>query len=252
MRVSEIMKLRLRHIKNNKFLTIYKTKTDNGKRNIPFYILLPVPVSRALIAYYQERKKQVKSLDELLFVQKNGNKWNPSQISRDTAKLFSAIGVRNFHFHHLRHTAANIYLFRVIETYYPELIPRYAPILKHELFNEDSLKNLKIMLHGMGGHRVGDDAVDFALHILAHLMGHGGPQVTIQEYVHCSDVLFYYMSRHHDDIKIPFSIGQMMDFLQCTHRQLPYMAYSQSIDGDIDLGQLLNYQRNFVLKPDLS
>ncbi len=244
MRVSEIMRIRLRHIKNGKFLTIYKTKTDNGKRNIPFYILLPSSVSSDFVSYYQQRKNEVETLDELLFVQKNGKKWNSSQISRDVARLFSVVGVRNFHFHHLRHSAANIYLFRFLEAYYPDLIPRNAPILSHELFGEHKLKMLKFMINGVGDQRTGEDVVDFALHTLARLMGHGGPQVTIQEYVHCSDIIFYLMSLRHNNEKVPYSIRQAMDFLQCTYKQLPPDIDHYVDDGKITLAHVLNYQHD--------
>ncbi|MDA8422197.1 MAG: tyrosine-type recombinase/integrase [Nitrospiraceae bacterium] len=260
LRISEIMKLRCRHIKYNGgyYITIMKTKTKNGERNVPIQLLFPESVLSEFIKYYRARRESG-GHDALLCVNHKGQAWSKGHVSREAARLFTYMNVRNFRFHFLRHCFVNLFAMRWLAAFHWDKVPSNAPIFKHEIFNEKHLDNIRHLILGMGIQRIGNNLTANVLQTISRLVGHGGPLVTVKEYFHCSDILFHIWSKHLEEVDVKINIRQAMDFLQQKHSQLPSIFHKptaksipskvshKKILKKITALQILDYQRSALL-----
>jgi len=231
MRVSEILNLKCHHFKNGRYLTIRKSKTLNGRRNIYLDLLLPKEAFEEFKTYFKDRQVSAGNT-ALLFFQKTDGRpgrngktrkekaWNSSHVSGEIARLFSTMGFRFFRFHHLRHAFVNIMLLRWYTLHNDLNIPN-TELFKHELFQEEKMEHLKTLLFGIGERRKGKEVTDFSLHALSRLVGHGSAVVTINEYVHIIDILFYMYSFRYESMSVDMDTQQLMSFLQIRKSGLP-------------------------------
>ncbi len=228
MRVSEIIRLKIGDIKGNQYLIIKKSKTKSGKRNLYLESLLPEGIYKELLTYINERKHEAKNENAFLFTQRNGKAWLYNQVSEDVARLFYSLGYRNFRFHHLRHAFANVFVLRWVHAFHSAKVPSDAKIFEHETFKDKKEVQFKRLLFGIAaGAETCKDEMNFVIFALSKLIGHSSPKVTLTEYFHCGDIIFYLWSRDHDDIKIKFDNDKVRDFLRQKPNDLPdYVKFS--------------------------
>lgn len=246
MRISEILRLKLGDIRGDQYLLIRKSKTKSGVRNIYFESLMPNTIYQELMAYVRQCKSEGRKDNDTLFTQDSGNEWAYNHVSADVARLFAELGYRNFRFHHLRHCFANIFMFRWLHAFYAEKVPGKAPIFRHELFEDKKKAQFKQLLFGFGADAdSGQHDVNFAIYALSKIMGHAGPVVTLKEYIHCADILFYLWSRESDNWKIKLKPWQAKDFMQYSHDKI-VSYYQAMLRDEIDGKKIYEHQKDFM------
>lgn len=125
------------------------------------------------------------------------------------------------------------------------MIPEKTPFLSYELFGQKYLDRIRVLLLGAVNRDRGQAAFSFTMAALARLMGHGGPTVTLETYVHNTDWLFFLISRSYESQTIRLTSKQAADFLQITYPSLPPALKGlgkKTVNNDI----LLSSQRNLL------
>lgn len=201
-------------------LCVTTSKTENGIRILPLHLIVSDQYLSAFREHYKKRKKEALTTDELLFPDYKGERWDSSHLASEVVRLFSEIGVKNMRFHHLRHGFANWFLLRWFYTFHRERVPDNLPISDFDLFNERYLTRFEKLFRGMNSKK-GQEVFTYALAVLAKIMGHGGPLVTMQEYIHTADWLFYFLSKNMENIEIDLKSEQAQKFLQVSYHSLP-------------------------------
>ena len=173
-------------------LCIRFSKTDNGIRNIPLHLLLPDSYLREFKDYLGKMRR-ADNKAPYLFPTYEGTLWKESALSNKLAAIFKSIGI-DMHFHLLRHMFANWFLLRWFVAFHKGKVPGDAPFLQYELFQEEYLSNIRTLMLGYSQGRTGQQSFTHAIAVLARLMGHGGPVVTMESYLHNIDWLFYMLT----------------------------------------------------------
>jgi hypothetical protein len=221
-------------------LCIRKTKTANGVRNIPINLLAPESYLKTFIEYYKERKK-IASGNELLFPNYKGSLWDTSHLASEVRRIFESIGIRDLRFHYLRHAFANWFLMRWFVAFHANYVPVDLPFIENELFHEPYIKKLKKLILGMN-NKTGQDTFTYALAVLARLIGHGGPIVTMQKYIHCGDWFFYLLSKGSEAMEVQIVSRQAEDLLQLSYSSLPDKFKGRG-KKKLTFGEILYYQQ---------
>lgn len=221
LRVSEFLNLKVHNViyDDGLVLCIRTSKTRNGYRNIPLNLLLPEGYLKDFEGYFNARRANADS-DDLLFPKFNGKKWDRSDISKEASNLFAYIGLR-MRFHDLRHSFANWFMMRWFVTFHKDEVPDKLPFLESEFFHEPYTGNLKKLMLGMNSQNTGQESFSYVLAVLARLIGHGGPIVTMNEYLHTGDIIFYLLSKEAEDKRVSITSQQAESFLQRTYPSLP-------------------------------
>jgi|GEM_PF-3368450 integrase len=248
LRAGEFAHLRIQNVvyDTGYVLCIRTTKTENGLRNIPLSLLLPTNYMEEFISYYEQRKRNASTSKDLLFPGHDGKPWDTSYMASEVRRLFEYIGIRKVRFHYLRHAFANWFLLRWFVAFYPQYITEDIPFLKNELFQEPHITNFKKLFIGMNNKKC-QESFTYALAVLARLIGHGGPLVTLQKYIHIGDWLFFLLSRHHNNTMVDITSKQAQDFLQVSYPTLPEELKGRS-KKTLSYEELLYYQRLKYLK----
>lgn len=226
-------------------LCIRTTKTENGVRNITINLLASESYLDDFMKYYKNRKKKVVSGDELLFPDYNGGPWDTSHLASEVSRLFKSIGVKDMRFHYLRHAFANWFLLRWFLVFHANYVPSDLPFLKNELFREPYITKLKRLILGMN-NKIGQNTFTYALAVLARLIGHGGPIVTMRKYIHCGDWLFYLLSKGSEDMKVQMTSRQAQELLQLSYPSLPNKFKGRGIKL-VAFKDILHFQRTQLL-----
>jgi len=121
--------------------------------------------------------------------------------------------------HILRHAFPNWFLLRWFFIFYPEYKADDIPFLKYELFQEESLARFKRLFPLDCFADM--SPITHALAVLARLLGHGGPIVTLEKYVHITDWIFHFMSRGFEEKKVSITSRQAEQLLQVSNPTLP-------------------------------
>jgi site-specific recombinase XerD len=221
-------------------LCIRTTKTENGVRNIPINLLVPESYLDDFMEYYKNKKEEVVHGNELLFPDYKGDLWDTSHLASEVGRLFESIGIKNMRFHYLRHAFANWFLLRWFAAFHPEYMSDDLTFLKNELFSEPYVSKLKKIVLG-ANNKYGQDAFTYGLAILARLIGHGGPIVTMKNYIHCSDWLFYLLSKGSEAMEVQITSRQAQEFLQLSYPSLP-KEFKGRGKKTLTLGEILYYQ----------
>lgn len=220
LRVSEFVNLKISNViyDGGWVLCIRTSKTRNGIRNIPLSLLLPDAYMKDFVSYYKARKSKAGS-NPLLFPQLDGKIWDKSHVSKEVSRLFESFDVE-MRFHDLRHSFANWFILRWFVTFHRDKIPGDLPFLKEELFQQPYLDRVRDLMLGMSADREGQESFTYVLAVLARLIGHGGPVVTLNSYFHTGDFLFYLLSKASGEKKIAITSQQAESFLQVSYPSL--------------------------------
>ncbi len=238
-RIDEVASLRINNITfdGGIVINILKSKTKNGERDIPFERLAPPEYMVDFKNYYEKRKRS-SSPDDLLFPQlvaKTNNdgkieyiekRWNTSYASCLVGRVLKEQISPDFVFHNFRDSFASLLLFRLFILYFGKSIASNLeglPFLKNDdLFNNDCMQRLNGLVQGMGKTpKKGQDLFSYALAVIARLVGHGGPRTSFRYYLHTTDWLFYFLSKHSDDQTEEIDSKQARSFHQVTYSGLP-------------------------------
>lgn len=201
-------------------LCITTSKTENGIRILPLHLIVSDPYLSSFREHYQKRRKEALSTDDWLFPDYNGARWDSSHLASEVVRLFEEICIKNMRFHDLRHGFASWFLLRWFYTFHKERVPGDLPISDFEFFHERYLSRLGKLFIGMNSKK-GQEVFTYALAVLAKIMGHGGPLVTMKEYIHTGDWLFYFLSKSMENLEIDLTSEQAQKFLQVSYHSLP-------------------------------
>lgn len=262
MRIDEVASLKINNVNfdGGIAICILESKTKNGERNIPFGRLASLEYIAQFKKYYERRKQQANG-DALLFTQlsykkgKDGQrrlvekKWNTSYASREVARVFRKCTFEDFVFHNLRDSFASLLLFRWFFLFHGGKLPKRPkglPCYEDDMFSEESLMRLRGLILGMGSDlKEGQELFTYALAVIARLMGHGGPMVTIKCYLHTTDWLFYFLSRHNNEQTVSLTSDQAVSFHQVTYSALPRILRKKGLKT-IKVDEFLDGQRSLI------
>jgi integrase len=247
LRISEIVRLTIHNVTFDEgmMLTVRVSKTRNGIRNIPVNLLLPEK-------YLSEFRDHVNALRKywtaFLFSKKSESldHFNQSTAGKDILALFDSLGYKEFVFHHFRHSFANWFLLRWFAAFHGEKVPPDSPFLKYDLFQPFYLDKLRTFMIGFNNSKGGRESFSYALATLARLMGHGGPVITLETYIHNTDWLFYLLSKYNEPKSMTIKGNQAQNFLQVTY---PTFSVIQRRSAEKILSEpqsLLYYQRQLL------
>ncbi len=220
-------------------LCVTTSKTSNGVRNIPLSILMPQWYLEEFLAYWRRRKSSARA-DGLLFPWLNEGFVSKSFLTNEINRLFESVGVPKVTAHILRHAFPNWFLLRWFFIFYPEYKADDIPCLGYELFNEEPLTRFK-RLFPRDCFSERQSPITHALAVLARLLGHGGPIVTLEKYVHVTDWIFYFMSRGFEERKISITSRQAEQLLQVSNPTLPD-ALKGRVKKTLSYKEILYYQ----------
>lgn len=253
LRISEILRLQLNHVifDGGIVITIRRAKTRNGIRNIPLHLLMPDDILRDFVSYITDIRNTHPFVNTPLFGRRKQETRNYDLFSQTTVRksiqsIFQSLGYTEFVFHHLRHSFANWFLIRWFAAFNLKLIPQDTPFLKDEPFRPKYLHRIAVLTLGANYHHCGQEAFTYAMAALARLMGHGGPIVTLQTYVHNTDWLFYLLAKSQEPKSIHITSKDASDFMQITYPTLPSPFKGRGYK-QVAAEELLNYQRNFIV-----
>jgi integrase len=249
MRIHEIALLQLKDVSyaGGVVISILKTKTDAGERDIPLSLLAPRSFVERFMEFWQARRKEV-SLEGLLFVQLDGRHWDTSHTSKEIASVFNTYMVQGMVFHNLRDAFASHLMIRWFVAFHRDLLPDDAPFLSQELFNDENMEKFRKMVFGMGVHRKFQDDFTHMQAVLAKLLGHIGPMTSFESYVHVVDLLFFFFSRPNTPEYMNLSCEVAEDLLQITYPSLPSSLKGRGIKR-IKADDFFQYQRDLIDLP---
>jgi len=262
-RISEFALLRLENVIYNDgyVICIRETKTPNGVRNLPLS-LVPPHYRQEFAAYLASRREECKMLDrpykEYLFpspskkvrkvsslgkVNQHPTKspaYSTGTLTDTISSLFFRAGFPGVDTHHLRHAFSNWLLLSWFFFQYPEYrsVDDY-PFLDHAFFSTESLDRLKKIFPAEC--RTDKHAMTHILPIIARLMGHGGPAMTIQRYIHVIDWLFSIITTKWNKKSIRVTPTQGQAFLDVAYKTLP-LELKGGKEKLISYGDLLDKQ----------
>ncbi|MDA8088717.1 MAG: tyrosine-type recombinase/integrase [Nitrospiraceae bacterium] len=220
-------------------LCVRSTKTKNGVRNIPLSMLLPEWYLEEFLIYWKRRKSSAINSDRL-FPWHNGGPIDQSYLTTEITRLFESVGVPGITAHILRHSFANWFLLRWFFCFRPEYVSDEIPFLSYDLFSGPSITRFK-GLFPIECRAEGGSPVQHALAVLARLIGHGGPIVTMERYIHVGDWLFYFLSKGRDEKQLSITSRQAADLLQVSHQTLP-KALKGKKKKNLIYREILSYQ----------
>lgn len=174
--------LQLTYIRNNRFGT---TKTVNGVRQVPFYDRLTAQEAELYQYWHQERRKEYghdrlapffsrRLRDQEIVIRR-------TVVNRINQALRLATGDSAISFRNLRHSFATLFTLCSLQ---PE--NRFMQPDIPSAWSGCQQEVGKAMTQQVFGQR---HSTRKLLYQLATFMGHGSPEVTIQNYIHCIDIL---------------------------------------------------------------
>jgi hypothetical protein len=243
LRESEFSGLRIRNVifdEHGMIVCVRESKSNNGKRNIPLFALATDSYQEQFKAYYEKRLSEATSGDDWLFPDYDGSRLNANYMAGRIQAVFNHIGIRNMVFHDLRHGFANFFMLRWFHAFHPEYFSQDLSILKNGLFHEPYISRLKKLILGES-RKTGQEHFTHGIAALSILIGHGGPIMTLEEYIHTADWLFYLISKSLESKEISYTCQQAANFLQVSYPYLPATFRARG-KKTIKLSSLLYYQ----------
>lgn len=218
-RRSEILKLRLAdyHPSSRTELLIRpwsnrRLKSKSSTRKLPIHALLTKTELKMLDDWYEKRclQEEAELQESYLFALPEGGKDSISEeavFQQIHRVMRSVIGDQQLRYHHLRHSFATWATLRLflsdLETI-PELFPA-QPRMQEWLNQSKQFRNELYLSKAVTRKH---------LYAVASLLGHSGPGMSLQHYIHCMDLVAYTCRRERLDTKtlvktINFSSGKL-------------------------------------------
>lgn len=223
LRAGEIVNLKLGNIiyDGGYVLCVRKSKTKNGARNIPLYLLMPDDHLMELITYWKTEMAGRRP-EDFLFMKK-GRRLDSKDTSPIIERLFEQISGIVMEFHHLRHSFSCWFLIRWFAAIYgKDLFDPDCQFLREEVFGADCLERLKLLLFGFRVLKKGQDSFSHVFAALARLVGHGSPRITIRHYIHVTDFLMHlYLRKKHSGYKAGLTKKTLAKLLNVSHVTMP-------------------------------
>jgi len=164
----------------------FRTKTDDGIRRIPLHLLLDPQdeLPRLLNWQRMRRTQEFAQPTDLLFALDKVPFSNNEVIEPVIAALRQVTGDQNIVFHDLRHSCATWLLFRLMCPNNEEALGNFAFIAEPH-FSFSQMQALRRSLLDS------EEASRQVLYLLALVIGHSSPDVTVQTYLHLFDWLLW-------------------------------------------------------------
>lgn len=226
LRRMEVLRLRITdcHLEGQARLLIRpfserRLKTRNATRALPLDVLLEnaeLDLLKKWVAYRGE--SGAVSPEEYLFVLPEIGH-NPiaqeTAMSRIHADMRTVTGDQNLHFHHLRHSFANQVLWKLMLA---DIDPQYLPLKYRE--EQASAQTFRQRLLGV------DHATRKQLYAVAALLGHSGPEISLNHYLHNLDLILALHLRAAISRAQP--VREWLNVLRgLLHEKTIYRAYAQ-------------------------
>jgi len=224
-------------------LCIRKSKTKNGIRNIPLYLIMPEEYLKELVDYWRGEIKK-RPAHDFFFVRK-GKSISSKQLATRVSKLFAEKLKIVIRFHHLRHSFANWFLIRWFAAIHGrEHFSPTAPFLKSIVFSKDYLHRVSCLLFGFREPQNGQNNFSHVFAALARLIGHGSPKVTIRYYIHTVDFLSYLcFRRKYAHFRVKIKSKELSRLLNVTREGLPSKFRGKSFKH-VDVHDIIEEQKN--------
>jgi len=183
------------HLDGNPMLLIRphvqrRLKSNNSKRSIPMRYFLSVQEMRFVRAYVASRLSQESRKPFSQYVFGNPDEDNalmPIETLVDWIheSIREVTGDKTVHLHHLRHSFGSWTYLKLRATDHPILIDAFSSLPKTHMELRKG-RRLRIQLLGTAIHP--QRGYGFAV---ARLLGHGGPHVSMEHYIHVSDLIVW-------------------------------------------------------------
>ncbi len=249
LRESEFTGLRIRDVicgADGLIICVRESKTNNGKRNIPMFAFFPDVYRSDFESYYESRLLEASSGDDWLFPDYNKKRLNAGYMAGRIKAVFKQIGILNMVFHDLRHGFASFSFLRLFHAFHPELFPEGLSIRKHILFQEPYTTRLKSLIIGQN-HKIGQVYINHGMAALSILIGHGGPVITLEEYIHTADWLFFLISAGFEGFRVLLTAIQAENLLQVSNWSLP-QDFKGRGDKKVLLAEIVKHQKACLFK----
>jgi integrase len=164
--------------------SLRKLKTSNARRDLPLRVLLPTEELEEVLKFVSARDRAGSNREDALLFSVESNPQAPINFERVIGQVHCALriatGDESLHYHHLRHSFANMLLLK--------LWPALHPVARHVFHHHpatvawfDEPESFRRQLFGTSAIRGSD------LQAIALLMGHGGSATTLEHYIHVLD-----------------------------------------------------------------
>lgn len=196
-----------------------RLKSYNSKRSIPIRAFLDIEEIRFVREFLAKRIDEEGRNSFSPFVLA-APKLNRETISAETTTdlihecLRAVTGDSRLHLHHLRHAFGTWTYLKLRAVDHPLLREQFAHLPRTKQYLDQG-KRLRVLLMGNGSHPVRGYA--FAV---ARLLGHSGPNVSMEHYLHCSDLVVW--------------ADTVRDFEQSVDRSIVVAASPLSKSGSYD------------------
>lgn len=170
-------------------LEIRRSKTRNGLRNIPLRPVLPGEEREAFWQFVEAARAAGKDASDLLFTRAAGadDQNVQSFVERIADALKRIVGDKRVSFHSLRHAFASLFLLRwFVATYGRQHAGFLGALLDTPWFSEPALAEFRRLFVP---ENAGADWPGHPLLVLARIMGHSNPEITVNTYIHTMDWL---------------------------------------------------------------
>jgi site-specific recombinase XerD len=164
--------------------SLRKLKTSNARRDLPLRVLLPTEELEEVLKFVSAREPAGSNREDALLFSVESNPQAPINFERVIGQVHCALrtatGDESLHYHHLRHSFANMILLK--------LWPDLHLVARHVFHRHpetvawfDDPESFRRQLFGTSAISGSD------LQAIALLMGHGSSATTLEHYIHILD-----------------------------------------------------------------
>src|SRR5690554_1239218 len=166
-----------------------RLKTKNSQRLIPLYALLTEDELNCLERWKDKRVKQElhSSKSEYLFAIPSKNFDSvPQELVFPIlhTAMRTVTGDENLRYHHLRHSFGSLTLLKLMASDYKAPLHFFEKMPKQKIEIEKSAEFRNLLLPVLGPSRK-------YLYAVGRLLGHSGPDISLEHYLHVLDLLLY-------------------------------------------------------------
>lgn len=179
------------HILGNEVLIIIRRiKSRNAYRILPLHCLLTQADLDWFRQFYAQRWRETGGNPEapLLATAASPEGFTPKELARKVAKAIQEVTGKPLTVHSLRHFFASVFPLRWFVAFHGrEAAGSLGRVLETPLFSEEALARFRQLF--VPATWDGRPVTTHPFEILSILMGHGGPEITVNVYIHTLDWL---------------------------------------------------------------